>query len=72
MRYVNARLQTEQREETYRIYISDILRSSVAWEQAPPRYAEIAGHVKTDTRSGDEIAEDVISGAGLVVNDESI
>jgi len=62
----------EQRLLAYRIYITDILRASGQWQTPPRRFAELIGLIEQDNRSGDEIAEDVIRRAGLVVENELI
>lgn len=69
MRYVVARYNSIQREEAYRIYISDTLYHQGRQECLTKRYADIIGlgHEETDERSGNEIAEDIISRMGLKV-----
>ena len=50
MRYVNARIEKEYRDLTYRIYVTDSL---------------IDNNKHIDTRSGDEIVEDIMLRGGL-------
>lgn len=74
MRYVESRYEEYQRDLAYRIYVTDSLYLDAQNKMMNMRYAEIIGLKKTkvDTRSGDEIAEDVIKRAGLEVNNGCI
>lgn len=69
MRYVMARYIEYQRELTYRIFVTDALYEDEDHMRIVPsaRYYEKINPQKIDKRSGDEIAEDVIRNAGLVV-----
>lgn len=74
MRYALARYQTSQRDLAYRIYVTDCLRTisentakAVGGSHIKKRFAAAMGYLKEDTRSGEEIAADVIQKAGLVV-----
>ena len=71
MRYVSARLEQELREVTYRYYITDALYAQGENRRMKHRFVDIiSGKVKPpDTRSGDEIAEDVIKRAGLKIKE---
>ena len=79
MRYVLARYRSYKRDLAYRIYLTDAQRTisentakRVAGVHITKRFASAMGYVKEDTRSGEEIAADVIKKAGLVVKHESI
>ena len=55
MRYVLARLKRQEREELYRIFVTDGLRAMLGTEN--PRYADILK--PQDNRTGDEIIESI-------------
>lgn len=71
MRYVMARLTQNSREVTYRYYVADALYGLTNNQSMTVRYVDlINGKVKPqDNRSGDEIAEEVIRNAGLVLKE---
>ena len=71
MRYVMARYEEYQKEMAYRIYVTDRLYVSSDGKRPiqQQRYCEWLGAKVTDTRSGEEIAADVILKAGLVVEE---
>lgn len=67
MRYAVNRLQREQRDAAYRAYLTDALKMTAentarfAGGQYPVwRYAEILEPGPAETRTGEEIARDVI------------
>lgn len=71
--------RTRQEERLYRAYITDILKvtaemvATYTGAQITARdFMELAGWVKTDDRTGDEIAADIIKRAGLKVEHECI
>ncbi len=66
IRYAKARYDGFRRAETYRIYVTKSLKAMVGMNID---YTDMFHHGgKTqDTRSGEEIAADVIKRAGLVV-----
>ena len=68
MRYVEARIDEYQREEAYRIYVTRSLQLAPRGESLVTSYDEILNPKKQDTRTGDEIAIDIISRAGLRFN----
>ena len=80
VRYATAKANAEARLAAYRIYVTDALMyisentaKSSGGQYLTKRYAEIIGEVKKDTRTGEEIATDIITRAGLVVKkNESI
>lgn len=69
MKYMVARFLQESDEIAYRVYTTDTLRviAMGAKIQSSKRYAELISHKPIETRSGDEIAADVIERCGLVV-----
>lgn len=64
MRYTVARYNENQREEAYRIYVTDSLKALTG---ASARYADLLEEKPTDTRSAKEIADDILSRAGIEV-----
>lgn len=69
MKYMVARFIPERDDLSYRIYTTDMLRTMAMGlkYQSVQRYAELIDHAPKDTRSGEEIAADVISRCGLKV-----
>ena len=65
MRYVEARLDDYQREMTYRSYVTKSLQLIPQNSYITASFDEIMHPEKIDTRSGDDIAADVIKNAGL-------
>lgn len=66
MRYVLARLNKQDRDEAYRIYVTKSLQLIPQNQWLKVDYYDII-HKKTetDTRSGDDIAKDIMALAGL-------
>ena len=64
-----ARFFEDIEDMSYRIYTTDMLRITAMGQriQSVQRYAELIDHAPKDTRSGEEIAADVISRCGLKV-----
>lgn len=67
MRYVMTRLQEETKKQAYRIYITESLFAYGENKRLTMRYTDMLKPVHRETRSGDEIALDVISRLGLKV-----
>ena len=74
MRYAVARFQREQQDMAYRIFVTDCLRmitqSTAAVCQGTymdARFADFINGKPADTRTGDEIAVDIIRRAGIEV-----
>lgn len=65
MRYVVARLEFYYRDMTYRFYIADSLQNIPQNKYIGKRLYDIIYPTPVDTRSGDEIAADVINKLGL-------
>lgn len=69
MRYVEARLDDFNREEAYRFYVTRSLQLAPQGGNIVPTYGEILEPKEVDMRSGDEIAADIMSRAGLSFGD---
>ena len=69
MKYMVARFFQDYEDLSYRIYTTDMLRVVAMGQrvQSVQRFAELIDHAPQDTRSGDEIAADVIQRCGLKV-----
>lgn len=67
MRYVMARYRTDIRDMTYRFYMSDCLNLVNQRKYMTVRFADMVYKKPEPQKSGDEIAREVISKAGLVV-----
>ena len=65
MRYVEARIDKYNRDETYRIFITESLRLAPQGKYITKSYGDMFEKRQIDARSGDEIAMDVITNAGL-------
>ena len=67
MRYVLARLDEYNREEAYRIYVTRSLQLIPQTKCLQKSYLEILNESESvkDTRSGDQVALDIIQQAGL-------
>lgn len=69
MRYINAKWKEAQRLEIYRIYVSDTLYYQGQNKVLNVRYFDLVNPPKDETRSGDEIALEVINRIGLKINE---
>lgn len=74
MRYATAKASAEAKLTAYRIYVSDALMligkntaNFAGGDFMQRRYVDIIGSAKQDTRTGEEIAADIIRRAGLEV-----
>lgn len=74
MRYAVARYQRDRRDMAYRIYVTDCLRmitQNTAHKEGDhyitAEYSELIDPNPKETRTGDEIAADVIKRAGIEV-----
>lgn len=72
MRYVVARYNEKQRDMAYRIYITDALKTITediahanGGKYMTLRYYDVINPKPVDSRSGDEVAADVIMRLGL-------
>lgn len=71
MRYASARCNQYRRDAVYRIYVTECLRILAKYygQGDISHYNDLITPAKSDNRTGDEIAADVISRAGLEVVD---
>lgn len=65
MRYVEARIEQENREEAYRIYVTKSLQLAPQHQCLRLSYLDFLKPQKIDKRTGDEIAADIMKRAGL-------
>ena len=65
MRYVEARIDEHFREEAYRIYVTKSLQLAPQYKWLQKDYYDSLDRNREEEKSGDEIACDVISKAGL-------
>lgn len=65
MRYVRARYEEQQRELAYRIFVTDSLQNIPQNKYLTVRYKDLIYPKKEDTRTGDEVALQVITKLGL-------
>ena len=70
-------LKKQHQEMQYRVYVTDCLKmiaentaNFAKGQYMKARYYDIITPKKQDTRTGDEIVEDIIKRAGLVVKSE--
>lgn len=70
LRYVNARVKNEYREEAYRIFISEQLRLLPKMKSLTKSYLSIISQEfeKKDTRTGKEVAEEAAAKMGVKIN----
>lgn len=69
MRYVEARIEENNREEAYRFYVTKSLQLMPQNKYITASYQDVLTPKKIDTRSGDEIAIDIMKRAGLKFGD---
>lgn len=69
MRYVEARIEDNNREEAYRIYVARSLQLAPQSKCLKMSYADIISPQNVDERSGDEIVMDIMLKAGLKFED---
>lgn len=72
MRYVVARLEEYSREMTYRFYIANSLQNIPQGKYTTKTLYDLlydSAEVEEDNRTGDEIAIDIMTRAGLVFED---
>lgn len=62
-----ARLEQDVKETAFRNYVTDSLQILPQRKYIAKRYAELVDFTSKDTRSGDEIAAEVIEKAGLTI-----
>lgn len=59
MRYVNARADEQSREETYRLFVTESLRMLPQQKYIEKSYIELLKPVKVETRTGEQVADEV-------------
>lgn len=59
MRYVNARAGEQNREETYRFFVTESLRMLPQNKYIGKSYIELLKPVKVETRTGEQVADEV-------------
>lgn len=71
--------KNRQEERLYKAYVTDVLRTLAELtgniggaKVSAQDFKEIAGYIKADERTGDDIAEEIIKRAGLRTKDEYI
>ena len=69
MRYVIARYEDETRETACRIYVCRSLQLAPQGKSLTIDFVDILEPKEMDTRTGDEIAEDIIKRAGLKIGE---
>lgn len=72
MRYVKARFDVMQREQAYRIYVTDSLFYNARQKSLTRRYVELLEDTNRKVESPEEIISRVIQQGGLVIQDDSI
>lgn len=67
--YLDARDRAHARDEAFRVYVAESLRLAPQNRALAKSYAEVIASLgeRPDTRTGDEIAADVITRLGLEV-----
>ena len=77
MRYAVSKVNQQAKDTAYQVYVTDCLKliaentANISRGQyMKSRYYDIIRPAKVDTRTGDEIVEDIIKRAGLVVKAE--
>jgi hypothetical protein len=68
MRYVNARADEQSREETYRIFVTESLRMLPQQKYIGKSYIELLKPVKVETRTGEQVADDVAKNLNTFVD----
>ena len=69
MRYVEARIENNSREEAYRIYVTRSLQLIPQSKYITVDFKDVITPKKIDSRNGDQIAEDIMKQAGLSFGD---
>lgn len=68
MRYVNARADEQSREQTYRIFVTESLRMLPQQKYIAKSYIELLKPVKVETRTGEQVADDVAKNLNTFVD----
>lgn len=65
---MEARINEYNREETYRIFVTESLRFAPQGKVLNKSYLELLKHEKVETRSGIEVAEEVAEKLGTKID----
>ena len=65
MRYVRAKIDEDGERLSFRAYVTDSLRLKGEGKYIPERWIEIIEPQRRDDRSAEQIAADIMAGAGL-------
>ena len=65
MRYVEARIEENRRDEAYRIFVTKSLQLIPQSMYLTTDFKDVLKPQEADNRTGDEIAADVMKAAGL-------
>ena len=68
MRYVNARADEQNREETYRLFVTESLRMLPQQKYFGKSYIEFLKPVKVETRTGEQVADEVAKNLNTFVD----
>lgn len=68
MRYVNARADEQNREETYRLFVTESLRMLPQQKYIGKSYTELLKPVKVETRTGEQVADEVAKNLNTFVD----
>lgn len=68
MRYVNARADEQNREETYRFFVTESLRMLPQQKYIGKSYIELLKPVKVETRTGEQVANEVAKNLNTFVD----
>ena len=67
MHYVSARIIQKNEEELYKFYVADTLQGMFTNQYYQTSFKDILQRPKIEQKSADEIVNDIIERAGLVV-----
>lgn len=65
---MEARINEYNREETYRIFVTESLRFAPQGKVLNKSYLELLKHEKVETRTGKEVAEEVAEKLGTKID----
>lgn len=68
MRYVNARADEQNREETYRLFVTESLRMLPQQKYIGKSYIELLKPEKVETRTGEQVADEVAKSLNTFVD----
>lgn len=68
MRYVNARADEQNREETYRLFVTESLRMLPQQKYFGKSYIEFLKPAKVETRTGEQVADEAAKNLNTFVD----